>query len=213
MDGTLIDTEPLWMEAEFALVAEHGGTWTDADAHSIVGFGLRQAARVLQDHGVAMETDSIVYELMDRVIAALRAGGLPWRPGAPELLRACRDAGIPTALVTMSWRPLTDAAVVGMAASGVPDAFDVTVAGDEVPASKPAPDPYLVAATELGVDPTHCIAIEDSPTGTASAIAAGCVTIGVPAHVDIEPRPGLTLLPSLAGVSVDDLRTIAAASR
>src|SRR5690606_6533712 len=142
--------------AEFALVAEHGGSWTDADAHSIVGFGLRRAARVLQDHGVAMETDAIVHELMDRVIAQLRSGGLPWRPGARELLVACRQARIPTALVTMSWRTLTDAAVVGMASS-VPDPFDITVAGDEVEASKPDPAPYLHAAATLGVDPAECI--------------------------------------------------------
>ena len=211
LDGTLIDTEPLWMEAEFALVAEHGGSWTDADARSIVGFGLRSAARVLQDHGVAMETDAIVHELMDRVIAQLQAGGLPWRPGARELLVACRESRVPTALVTMSWRTLTDAAVVGMAAS-VPDPFDLTVAGDEVSASKPDPAPYLLAASKLGVDPGDCIAIEDSPTGVASALAAGCVTIGVPAHVGLQAQPGLTLLPTLAGLDVDGLSALMANS-
>lgn len=206
MDGTLIDTEPLWMASEFDLVAEHGGTWTDDDARSIIGFGLRSAARVLQDHGVALETDELVYELMDRVSARLRDAGLPWRPGARELLTECREAGVPTALVTMSWRPLTDAAVMGMTLSGfdgVP--FDVTIAGDEVPASKPDPAPYVLAAAKLGVEPTDCVAIEDSPTGTASAVAAGCVTIGVPAHVPLEPRPGLTILPSLDGVTLGDI--------
>lgn len=201
MDGTLIDTEPLWMAAEFDLVAEHGGTWTDEDAHSIVGSGLRAAARVLQEHGVDMDVDAIVHELMDRVIAALASGGLPWRPGAAELLRSCADAEIPTALVTMSWRPLADAAVVGMATT-VPDPFTIVVPGDEVPASKPDPAPYVTAAHRLGVDPADCVAIEDSPTGVASAMGAGCVTIGVPAHVDIPPRPGLTLLPTLEGVDV-----------
>lgn len=209
MDGTLIDTEPLWMAAEFAIVAEHGGSWTDADAHSIVGFGLRRAARVLQDHGVAMEIDDIVHEVMGRVVEGLRAGGLPWRPGARELLGACRAEGVPTAMVTMSWRPLADAAVEGMA-SVVPDPFDLIVTGDEVPASKPDPAPYLLAASKLGVEPAGCIAIEDSPTGVASALASGCITIGVPAHVELQQQPGLTLLGTLEGIGVKDLQALTA---
>lgn len=205
MDGTLIDTEPLWMESEFELVAEHGGTWTHADALSIVGFGLRSAARVLREHGVDLEVDDLVHELSERVAHRLGQAALPWRPGAKELLVECRAEGIPTALVTMSWRKLTDAAVAGMMAGGVDDPFDVTICGDEVPASKPEPDPYLLAAAKLGVDPSQCLAIEDSPTGTASACAAGCRTIGVAAHAPLEARPGLTVLPTLDGVTLDGL--------
>ena len=212
MDGTLIDTEPLWMASEFELVAEHGGQWPDEAAHWIIGFGLRSAARVLQDHGVGLEVDAIVYDLMRRVVDRLAAGDLPWRPGARELLAACREAKIPTALVTMSWRPLTDAALAGIE-SAVPDPFVITVAGDEVSESKPSPAPYLLAARRLGVDPTRCIAIEDSPTGTASAVAAGCATIGVESHAPLAPRPGLHILPTLAGVGIGDLEAVLASHR
>ena len=156
--------------------------------------------------------DAIVYDLMRRVVDRLAAGDLPWRPGARELLAACREAKIPTALVTMSWRPLTDAALAGIE-SAVPDPFVITVAGDEVSESKPSPAPYLLAARRLGVDPTRCIAIEDSPTGTASAVAAGCATIGVESHAPLAPRPGLHILPTLAGVGIGDLEAVLASHR
>lgn len=205
MDGTLIDTEPLWMEAEFALVAEHGGEWTMQDAESIIGSGLRDAARVLQEHGVVLAVDDIVNTLIDRLVERLAGHDLPWRPGARALLVECRDRGVPTALVTMSWRRLADAAVAGMVADGVHEPFDVVVAGDEVAESKPSPDPYRRAAALLGVRPEHCVAVEDSPTGTRSAIAAGCATVGVPAHAALEPSEGMVVLSTLAGLDLDAL--------
>ena len=72
-------------------------------------------------------------------------------------------------------------------------------------AGKPAPDPYLAAAALLGVDPADCMAIEDSPTGVGSALAAGCRTVAVPHVVDVEPQPGLTVVPTLTGLRLADL--------
>ncbi len=204
MDGTLVDTEPFWIECEHALVAEHGGTWTDEDAHSLVGFDLIDAAVELRDRGgVDLEPARIVEILLDGVLARV-AEHLPWRPGARELLASCAAAGIPSVLVTMSWRRVAEA-VVAAAPDG---SFAASVAGDEVGRGKPDPEPYLKAAAEVGADPRDCVAIEDSPTGVASALAAGCATLGVPHVVALPPTVGLTVVDSLAGVGVDDLAAL-----
>ncbi len=204
MDGTLVDTEPYWIECEFALVAEYGGTWTDDDALSVVGFDLIDAAVVLRDRGgVALEPAKIVERLLDGVIARVERE-LPWRPGAAELLAECRAADIPCALVTMSWRRLADTVL----ASAPAGSFRASVTGDEVTQGKPHPEPYEAGARALGVEPSACVAIEDSPTGVASALAAGCITLGVPHTVELTPAAGLNLVGSLRGVTVDDLRRL-----
>jgi beta-phosphoglucomutase-like phosphatase (HAD superfamily) len=111
MDGTLVDTEPYWIACEHALVDGFGGTWTDADAHSVVGFDLLDAATELRHRGgVPLEPPEIVEHLLDGVIARVEEH-LPWRPGAPELLAACAEAAVPCGLVTMSWERLAKAVV------------------------------------------------------------------------------------------------------
>jgi len=204
MDGTLVDTEPYWIASEHKLVAEFGGTWTDDDAHSIVGFDLLDGAMELRDRGgVRLEPVEIVERLLDGVIA-MAAVELPWRAGARELLAECARAGIPCALVTMSWRRLADA-VLAAAPTG---SFAASITGDEVTRGKPDPEPYLAAAAALGADPSACVAIEDSPTGVASAMGAGCATLGVPHVVPLTAVPGLTIVESLADVALADLRTL-----
>lgn len=204
MDGTLVDTEPYWMACEHELVARFGDVWTSADAHSIVGFDLLDAAHALRERGgVRLEPDAIVEWLLDGVIARV-ADELPWRPGARELLAECADQEVPCAMVTMSWRRLADA-VIAAAPTG---SFAASVAGDEVTHGKPHPEPYLAAAGALGVDARSCVAIEDSPTGVASAQAAGCATLGVPHVVAVAASPGLTLVDSLVGVDLDGLRAL-----
>ncbi len=204
MDGTLVDTEPYWFDIEFELVAEAGGKWTDADAHSLVGFDLLASAHELRTRGgVRLEPLDVVERLLDGVIARV-ADQLPWRPGAPELLAECVDAGIPCVLVTMSWRRLADAVI----ASAPPGSFVGSITGDEVRNGKPDPEPYLAAAAMLGVDPADCVAIEDSPTGVASALAAGCATLGVPHVVPVAAAPGLTLVDSLVGIDLAALRRL-----
>ncbi|MGA9277651.1 HAD family hydrolase [Ilumatobacter sp.] len=201
MDGTIVDSEPYWIASEHALVAEFGGTWSAGDAHSIVGFDLLDAAVELRDRGgVDLEPPAIVERLLDSVIA-MCADELLWRPGARELLIEARDAGVPCVLVTMSWRRLADA-VLSEAPAGV---FIGSVTGDEVENGKPAPDPYLAAAALVGVDPVDCLAIEDSPTGVGSAMAAGCRTVAIPHVVDVEPRPGLVVLSTLQDVRLADI--------
>ena len=117
MDGTLVDTEPYWIECEHELVAEFGGAWTEADAHSLVGFDLIDAAVQLRDRGGVALPPAEIVDRLSAAVAARIAEHLPWRPGARELLVACREAAVPCALVTMSWRDMADA-IVAAAPSG-----------------------------------------------------------------------------------------------
>lgn len=88
--------------------------------------------------------------------------------------------------------------------------FAVTVADGETPRTKPHPEPYLAAAKALGVDPRSCVAVEDSPTGTASAQAAGCAVLVVPSTVPVEPAEGRLVLERLTQVDPELLRSLVA---
>ena len=209
MDGTLIDSEPYWITEEHALVESFGGTWTDAHAHALVGNPLEVSAQYIIDHSaVKAEVTEVVERLMHGVMDRIREA-VPWRPGALELLRGLNEAGVPNALVTMSWRPLTDL-VVSLAPDGL---FDVVVTGDAVGHGKPHPEPYLTAARLLGVEAADCVAIEDSPAGVASAVAAGVPTIAVPHVVPVPRMAGAVQLPSLRGVGPADLLPAVSAAR
>jgi len=204
MDGTLVDSEPYWMRAETELVESFGGVWSQDDCMQLIGSGLWKTAGILQSHGVAMTADAIVAWLTSRVQEQLAESGVPWRPGARELLQELRDAGIPTALVTMSVERMARQ-VAALASFGGAAPFDVIVAGDMVTESKPHPEAYLTAARTLGVDPTHCIAIEDSLPGVASAVASGALTIGVPHQVDLPESVDYVRWESLAEHGLADL--------
>ncbi len=209
MDGTLVDTEPDWIACEQALVASYGGTWTDEDAHNLVGTALLAAAGTIAAvGGVPLPPEEIVQRLLDGVIERVRRR-IPWMPGASELLDDLGKAGVPVALVTMSYRRLADAVLEGLP----PGTFGAVVTGDEVREGKPHAEPYLRAAALLGVDPRRCVAIEDSPTGVASAEAAGCVTVAVKGVAPVPAAPGRVVVDNLAGVTVDMLvRLVAAAN-
>ena len=196
MDGTLVDTEPYWITAEYELVAEHGGTWSDAHAHALVGNDLIVSAEYIARHGgVDLPPAEIVERLLDRVVEQARRE-VPWRPGARELLAELVERGVPCALVTMSWARLAQAVVDVLPAR----TFDAVVTGDQVRHGKPHPEPYLTAARRLGAEPADCVAIEDSPTGVASATSAGVPTVAVPLVVPVPPGPGLVVVPTLDGV-------------
>ncbi|KGJ72652.1 hydrolase [Cryobacterium roopkundense] len=199
MDGTLVDTEPYWMRAETELVASYGGVWTHDDCMLLVGSGLWNSASILQGRGVDMEADAIVQWLTDRVQEQLAEHGIPWRPGSRELLAELKDAGIPTALVTMSVKRMARQIVELI---DFP-AFDLIIAGDMVTNSKPHPEPYLTAAATLGVDPAHCVAIEDSTPGVTSAVAAGTITVAVPHQIDLPESAAYTRWSTLDGRTLE----------
>lgn len=205
LDGTIVDTEPYWFEAEYAVVAAHGDSWSDEHARAVVGFDLLDSGRYMIEHGgVRLTPHEIVEMMLDSVVSNIKRS-VPWRPGARELLADVRTSDIPTALVTMSWRRFANEVMEALPAG----AFDVAVVGDDVERGKPHPDPYLLAAERLGVDITRCIAIEDSPTGVASALAAGATVLAVPHVVDVPMRNDVNgrmiRRDTLAGITTVDL--------
>jgi HAD superfamily hydrolase (TIGR01509 family) len=206
MDGTLVDTEPYWIAAEYALVAAFGGSWSDEHAHAIVGKALLDSAAYLRDNGgVELDPHEIVTRLEEQVVAAA-VESPAWRPGARELLGQLRARGVPCALVTMSYERLATT-IVRQLPEGT---FDVVVTGDQVDDGKPHPEAYLTAMARLGVPAAYSVAIEDSPTGVTSAEAAGCLVLAVPHHVPIGAEPGRVLVDSLQDVTVDMLAELVA---
>lgn len=204
MDGTLVDSEPAWIAAQYALVERSGGVWSDADALALVGSTLEQTAVALRAAGVDLDDAAIEDALEGDVAAALRAG-IAWRPGARELLRSVTAAGIPQAIVTTSsWRL---ASIVAEALAEVVS-FAEIVTGDDVVHGKPDPEPYLLAARRLGVAIEDCAAVEDSPTGLAAAVASGAAVVGVPHQVALAEGADRVLWPTLEGRTVEDLRAL-----
>jgi HAD superfamily hydrolase (TIGR01509 family) len=201
MDGTLVDSEKVWTVAQDELAAHLGGELSPAARQAMIGTNMALSMRILhEDVGVDADPAESVRWLEARV-KELFGDGLVWRPGAADLLAAVRAAGIPTALVTATHRHLVEVALMTIGAAN----FDAVVAGDDLDDTKPHPAPYRTAAALLGADPVRCVAIEDSPNGIASALAAGCAVLGVPCEVALDEQPGVTLVPSLAGIDVTDL--------
>src|SRR5581483_2110195 len=182
-------------------VESYGGVWSQYHAHQLVGGDLLESGAYIAEHGpVPLAPAQIVAILLEGVVARVREH-IPWRPGAQELLTELRALGVPCALVTMSWRVFAEAVL-----DGLPEGtFSALVTGDEVDRPKPYPDPYLLAARMLGARPEDCVAIEDSPRGVASAVAAGVPTLAVRHVVGLEPGPGRTLVDTLAGWTAADL--------
>ena len=210
MDGTILDTEPLWDIAMADLAARHGLVMTPEVRESTLGNAMTDALMKVYDAaGVPLEERDYMADarwLLDRV-ATLFGDTLPWRPGALEALDLVTSHGIPMALVTNTVRELTDVALETIG----PGRFAASVCGDEVRRAKPDPDPYLRAAELLGVAPAECLVIEDSPTGARAAAAAGMPALVIPSAAPVEPAPGRTLRGSLDGLRAADLATAAAA--
>jgi HAD superfamily hydrolase (TIGR01509 family) len=209
MDGTLVDTEPYWIESEFEIIEQHGGTWSREHAMNLVGNDLLESGRYIHAHsGIDLEPAVIVEELLDRVVERV-SREVPWCPGALELLGQLREHGVRCALVTMSYRRF----VAPILQSLPPDTFEVVVTGDSVSQGKPHPEPYAKAAAILGVAPEHTVAIEDSNTGARSAEAAGCTVLVVQNHVPVLPGERRVFVDSLVGMTVADLPVPGAAAR
>ncbi len=228
MDGLLVDTEPLWFEAERTVMTRMGGRWGAEDQYQLLGGSLKRTVsymlgRVAADGaarsgaatgqpGGELPTPQMVGEwLMTAMTELMLTRGVTVLPGAPELLAEVAAAGLPRALVTSSQRRIMDTV---LAVTGLK--FPVTVCGEDVARTKPDPEPYLRAASLLGVDPAHCAALEDSPSGVAAAAAAGCAVIMVPSLPASPPpgvaaRPGLLVAGSLREISLGRLEAAVAA--
>jgi len=204
MDGTLVDTEPYWIATEFAMAERYGATWSHEHALQLVGNELIASGHYIREHmGIGRSAEEVVEELLDGVVARVQES-VPWRPGARELLGALTSAGVPCALVTMSYTRFVEP-ILAQLPSGT---FSEIVTGDQVVHGKPHPEPYLTAAARLGVDSRRCVAIEDSGTGARSAEAAGCRVLVVENHVPVPPGPDRVFRDTLVGLTPTDLAAL-----
>lgn len=205
MDGTLVDSEKLWDISLHELAHYLGGELSAPTRAAMVGSSMWRTLRMMFDEvGLRHRRDAMedAARWLSRRTGELFRAGLPWRPGAVRALRMVRASGLATALVTSTERALVELALDRIGR----EFFDVTVCGDEVAATKPAPDPYLMASAKLGVEPRRCLAVEDSPTGAASATAAGCPVLVVPCEVAVPADPRRVHRDSLVGLTEAELR-------
>ncbi|MGI8418329.1 MAG: HAD family hydrolase [Nakamurella sp.] len=204
MDGTLTDSEKLWTVALDQTAADLGGVLSEQTRHAMVGHDMVQSIRMFLDDIGSDRPAPEVSTLLIRHTAALFAQPMPWRPGAARLLAEVRAAGLATALVTATHRELVDMALNTLGH----DTFDAVVPGDEVDRNKPDPGPYLRAMELLDVKPADCVAIEDSPNGSLSAVRAGVPVLVVPSETAVPAASGLTFADSLTEVTVETLREL-----
>lgn len=202
MDGTLVDTEGFWWDVEVEVFASLGHTLDDSWRHVVVGGPMtRSAGFLIEATGADIDLAELTVLLNDGFEDRID-GALPLMPGAERLLAELAEHRIPTALVSASHRRIIDRVLTRLG----PQHFALSVAGDEVPRTKPHPDPYLAAASGLGVDPLRCAVVEDTATGVAAAEAAGCQVVAVPSVAPIAPAVRRTVVPSLEVVDLTFLR-------
>jgi HAD superfamily hydrolase (TIGR01509 family) len=202
LDGTLVDSEHYWALGEQVLAARYPGEWSHEDGLALTGLSLPVSCAIikekLQIHDLSPE--EIAHELTDIVMSKLRED-IPWRPGALELVSALQQAGVRQALVTMSKRRMAMTVIESVHATLGCEAFEIVVAGDDVENGKPHPEAYLKAAQLLGLEPSQCVAIEDSVNGLHSAEAAGTRALGIPNVVSLPAKEGRNIWPTLLGVT------------
>jgi HAD superfamily hydrolase (TIGR01509 family) len=200
LDGVVVDTEEVWDRERRAYVDAHGGTWTAKATRKMQGMSSAEWAGYLRDKlGARGEVDEISAAVAAGVVAEIERE-LPLLPGAVRAVHALANA-FPLALASSANREVIDAVLDG---AGITARFGATVSSEEVARGKPAPDVYLEAARRLGVDPTACVAVEDSSNGLRSAHAAGMVVIATP-NLAFPPAPDAL---ALAAVVVDGIKDV-----
>ena len=210
MDGLLVDTEHVWFEVECVVVNALGGSWGPDDQALLVGGPLeRTIEHIAATVPVPIDPDDVKRQLVDGMVTRLRGGAVTWRPGARELLSQVAAAGVPRALVSSSLRPMVEAVLDAIGREHLP----ITVSGDDVARTKPHPEPYLLGAALLGVDPAYCVVLEDSATGATAGRAAGCFTIAVPSVGVIADDVADHQVSSLRELDVDILGALLAQAR
>lgn len=227
LDGTLIDSDPYWVQAERSMLEGHGGVWSEALAEALQGSSFPTTMRLLHEHGLNEElSDETAVAQMTAEVLAMEQACLPWVAGARELLTELAAVGIPSVLVTGSPRPIVDN-VLAHAPAG---AFVASISGDDPVEHKPSPQPYRAAARLAGVLPAvsdasigdasvdnaspmrQCIIFEDSLPGLTAARAAGATVVAVSgqARVRVTDDPALR---GLYDYTISDYREIRLSDR
>jgi len=204
MDGTLVDSEPFWLECEIELMADFDYAWTVENQSSCLGGPLSRVGEYMyQLAGNQESPDFFSRSLVERMAQKLTRG-VSLMEGAHELLGLCGDLDIPIALVSASPRILVDAAITEIKNAN----FGITISSDDVERIKPDPQGYLKAAEHLGVDIANCLILEDSFNGVQAAIASGAWVVAIPHLVPINESARVAVVSSVADLSFEKLQTL-----
>jgi HAD superfamily hydrolase (TIGR01509 family) len=204
MDGTLVDSEIIWQKAETELFERRNLAYTDDIREKVIGLRLDEFfVKLIEIYGLPDTVEELTAEL-----DALLTTYVPLierKAGARELIDYVASLNIPYCIASSSPMSVITAVVN---AQGWTELIPHLYSADDVPLGKPAPDVYLYACEQLGVDPTKCLALEDSPNGARAAVAAGMTCVAVPDyHSSPDKFTGITshVYPSLVEV-LDDLK-------
>jgi len=182
MDGTLVDSEIIWQRAEQAVFERRGLVYNDAVRERVIGLRLDEFFDYLINfYGLRESVEALSAELQAELVHCIDQ--IKRKPGAQEIIDYAAAVGVPFCIASSSPLSVIEAVVE---AQGWADKITRFYSADEVAAGKPAPDIYLYACQQLGVDPTACLALEDSPNGARAAVAAGMTCAVVP---DYHSRP------------------------
>lgn len=178
MDGTLVNTERLWKQAERDMLSAHGRTYDHAIHKQFLGMAVSEFIPAVQ---TAYDLTHIAREILDADLESrvMRLLELETKPtiGANELVGYVVENNIPCAIASNSSHKIMHTTLSNQRWL---DNISMRFSADDVPNPKPAPDLYLHVAKQLGVNPSACVAVEDSLTGVLSATSAGMTCIAVP---------------------------------
>jgi HAD superfamily hydrolase (TIGR01509 family) len=211
MDGVVVDSEPLSLRTIAEVVAGRGSAEDPAALGDLIGRTLDDALTIAAARsGSHLPVEDLRQAYDERYLPRLRDTAEP-NPGLMELMAALREAKIPMALASSS--RLTEINAV-VAALRLGDLLAAIASGEEVRHAKPAPDVYLLAMRRLGLGPAGLVAIEDSASGVAAAVAAGlaCVAVRTALTSGHDHGPAALTVGSLTDLDVQTLDKVAAAS-
>ncbi|MBZ0281823.1 MAG: HAD family phosphatase [Anaerolineae bacterium] len=191
MDGLLVDSEPVWEEAENSVLASYGKTHTPDGRQQLIGLRMDEFLDKMRAiYGIQASAEALYDDVLERMLALIPTRVRP-QPGAAEMLHYVANSGFPAAIASSSPSLIIEAVVKSQ---GWADLLPVRCSAQTVARGKPAPDVYLKAADVLGISPEHCLALEDSPNGARAAVAAGmtCYAVPDPSHSGPEAFLGIT---------------------
>ena len=201
MDGTLVDSEPLWLAAEIEVMKDVGIIWTAEDQLACLGGPRAKTERIMQEKSGYIKPDGYFGDALDDLMEKKLTTELKLIPGALDLISECKSNGLKCALVTASGGRLMNVVLKHFPLN----TFDIVVSGDDVSKSKPDPEPYLMAASKLSVDIEKSVVLEDSVTGVTSGLASGAQVIGIPHLVNLPKHENLRVVAELKEINYQNL--------
>ena len=201
MDGTIIDSEPLWLQAEIEVMAELGCHWDEQDQINCLGGPMERTEKYMQDRSGNVKPYGYFGQRLNEVMKLKFVKDLELMPNALELITKSKESGLKTALVTASGRELMNSALTRFPENS----FDNAISRDDVTNSKPHPEPYLMAAKRLEVKIEECLVLEDSMTGVRAGLDSGAQVVAISHIISIANEKNLRVISSLSEITFKQL--------